>query len=326
MRPFVLHFNKGSPFSTPIPFEKKEQKGPAASDDAAGPDRRYLICGKSAGQLSLEDGAQTADLAVDVLVQILNGGQSQNVSIERVVILDEGHVVLAAVLAQGLFVVGVDLGQLGAQIGHGLADSLLQGVLIGGIQAGPGILVHNHHVGVQNVVGAGQVLLNLLEVGAHAGVGGVLLSGDVAGLEGEEDLIPSHGGGLSFEGLPESHVVLVLHGADQQAVEVIDGVQRGVGGGQTVGSALEDAHELQAGVVERLAQLLVESAVAVEDLVDGGRVILSKDHGQVEDGDLGDEGHHGSGLADHQLNLVGLHLAQDVGVSAQLAVGEVLDG
>ena len=177
------------------------------------------------------------------------------------------------------------------------------------------------------MVGLGQVSLDLVQVGAHDGVGGVLLSLDVAGLQGEVHLVPSHRGGGGAHGLPHSHVVGVLHGADQHAVIVGQGLHVAVGSGLTEGGVLQGAQQLEAGLVEGGAQALSELGLGVvDDFVDGGTVIGGEHHGQVVHGNVGDEGRHRGGLAHKDVDVAALQLAQQVGVSAQLAVGEVVHG
>ena len=131
---------------------------------------------------------------------------------------------------------------------------------------------------------------------------------------------------MGWAPIAEVHMVGVLHGANLQTVEISQSLQFGVGGGQAVSSVLQHAHELESGVVEGLAQLGVEVGVAVEHLVDGRAVILSKDHGQVEHGSLRDEGHGGSDLADPEGDVVALNLTQQINVGAQIAVGVIVDG
>ena len=177
------------------------------------------------------------------------------------------------------------------------------------------------------MVGAGQVLLNFLEVSAHAGISCVFLSVNGAALQSEVNLGPCQRSGLSADSSPECHVVGVFHGTDLQALEVSQSAQILIGGGQTVGSVLQEAQQMEVGSLVSGGHILVEGGIlAVQNSVDGVAVILGESHGQIEHGCFGNEGNGGGSLANDQLNVVGLHLAQKVCIAAQIAVGVVVDG
>ena len=139
------------------------------------------------------------------------------------------------------------------------------------------------------MVGAGQVLLHLLNIGPENSIRRIFVGIDGPVLQGNKHLSPGQRGGGGADGSPEGHVVAVLHGADLKPLKVCQGLQVPVGGGEAVGGVLLDAQQFQTGGLIGGGHGGMGLAVAVEHLVDGLAVILGKHHGQVEDSHLRDK-------------------------------------
>ena len=72
-------------------------------------------------------------------------------------------------------------------------------------------------------------------------------------------------------------------------------------------------------------KFLVEFSVSVQDLIDGLTVIFGKGHGHIEHSRFRDDGGHRRHLADHNLDVVGFQLPEQVFVPTQFRIGVIVD-
>ena len=98
-------------------------------------------------------------------------------------------------------------------------------------------------------------------------------------------------------------------------------------GGQPVGRILQKTKQAQPGLLIGVGQRGAKGRVfPVEHSLDRIAVIACEYHWQVKNRHVRDKRDDRRGLADDELDIVVLHLAQQIGIAAQFAVGVVGHG
>ena len=82
---------------------------------------------------------------------------------------------------------------------------------------------------------------------------------------------------------------------------------------------------MEPGLFIGSGELLMEFPIPVQDLIDGLAIIFGKGHGHIENGGFRDDGGHRCHLADHDLDVVGFQLSEQVFVPAQFRIGVIID-
>ena len=170
------------------------------------------------------------------------------------------------------------------------------------------------------MVGHGQVILNLIELGAHNVGGGVLLRVHDTGLDAAVGIAHAQRRGVAAQGSQQvAHQLGVTH-THLHALQIIGGVDFLIGGhdAEAVGGPAQD---LQALLLGDLLQLLGSLALGeLLDLIPAAEDIGHAQH--IEHAVI--VGQVGIGVDDHVLGAA-LDALQHLGAGAQLLSGENVD-
>ena len=180
------------------------------------------------------------------LVQLVHG-RRHRLGKSRLVHLDQGH---AAFLLEfgGIILVGGHghlVGVLGG-VFPGLDDEILM-VLLQRVEPLHGDLVLAGRI---DVLGPHHVLLGLVELEGPDRLRRVLLGVHDAGLQGHVDFLEGDRGGQGAQRLPDFHPGHDLRQAELETLDVGRGLDGPVGG-QEAGAAIDDAHGLDALLLQR---------------------------------------------------------------------------
>jgi len=170
------------------------------------------------------------------------------------------------------------------------------------------------------MLGQGQVLLHLRQLGRQNHRNRVFLPIHGALLQRREHLGPGHGRGQNAEGLVALQVHLVFHRADLQAAGITGLNDRPFVVGHVAKTVLGPRQSDQALGGHFLEQVLSERAI--HHLA--GVLVVTEQEGNIDDLDLGHKVTQGASGCIHQVLCAQLHRFNHFALTAQGSVGKLL--